>query len=435
MGAPAVHNRQVRRLLAFYLFAIIIFGFLNSVLSVIFVIEPIISGTGHQSPAYIPLGIDIPPDHDPCVETLSAPGCAYDLAMTSLSSQLITYQPCQVGSVTFEPPNGTMGLPYWATQHFSDQVESSRFEEERRQYCLPVLDPDLIHCTEEPYNQRIGRTNSSLVGYAPLDLVKRVDHADIETNQETYEIAVPVNASAGQLKYRTGDQGDGVMLVRMYPEASHVNTTVITAVDSVDPSRVESSYASLLYYLMYGVEPDASIIPLNGPFHFVAKCEFESIKYRDNYRSSWRKVDFVLKNGVSRANVTEERCPNLRGDWTSGFDDLYFDLEGASDVLSSTDGYCKLLNRNIDNSDGTNIFHGMSHLDAIVNKVIHITSTAWSQSAYHYAMQNQSIYDHPVMMTTFSHLYVIRVNWTPTTYVGLILALLITFNMYMLAGR
>ena len=42
----------------------------------------------------------------------------------------------------------------------------------------------------------------------------------------------------------------------------------------------------------------------------------------------------------------------------SGFDDLYFDLEGAADVLSSTDGYCKLFNNNPDNSDGTNIFHG-----------------------------------------------------------------------------
>ena len=92
--------------------------------------------------------------------------------------------------------------------------------------------------------------------------------------------------------------------------------TVITAVDSVDPMprlANHAGYASLLYYLMYGVWPDASVKPANGPFHFVAKCEWESIKWRDNFRSSWRKVDFVMTNGVSRVNVTEERCPNPRG--------------------------------------------------------------------------------------------------------------------------
>ena len=106
------------------------------------------------------------------------------------------------------------------------------------------------------------------------------------------------------------------MLVRMYPENPDHNITVITAVDTITPQpgrAYKDGYASLLYYLMYGVWPDASIKPANGPFHFVAKCEFESIKWRDNFRSSWRKVDFTLKNGVSRANVTEERCPNPRG--------------------------------------------------------------------------------------------------------------------------
>ena len=38
-------------------------------------------------------------------------------------------------------------------------------------------------------------------------------------------------------------------------------------------------------------------------------------------------------------------------------------------------------------------------------------------------------------MTNFPHLYVIRINWTPTTYIGLILSILITLNAYILAGR
>jgi hypothetical protein len=119
----------------------------------------------------------------------------------------------------------------------------------------------------------------------------------------------------------------------------------------------------------------------------------------------------------------------------SGFDDLYFDLEGAADVLSSTDGYCKLFNNNPDNSEGTNIFHGMSRLDAIVNKMLHITSTAWSQENHDLALLNKTVTDKPVIMTNYPHLYVIRINWTPTTYIGLVLSILITINAYILAGR
>ena len=119
----------------------------------------------------------------------------------------------------------------------------------------------------------------------------------------------------------------------------------------------------------------------------------------------------------------------------SGFDDLYFDLEGAADVLSSTDGYCKLFNNNPDHSHGTEIFHGMSRLDAIVNKMLHITSTTWSQENYHLAMLNKTVHDKPVIMTNYPHLYVIRIDWTPTTYIGLILSILITLNAYALAGR
>jgi hypothetical protein len=208
-----------------------------------------------------------------------------------------------------------MGLPYWAMVHFTKQVESSHFEEEHRSYCLPVLDPNVITCKEEPFDQALGRTNSSLVRYIPFDQNQGKD-------AEMYKILIPINASSDNIKYRTSDQGLGAMLVRMYPEVIYNNITVITAVDSVDPEpnlAYKAGYASLLYYLMYGVWPDASIKPNNGPFHFVAKCEFESIKWRDNYLSSWRKVDFVMKNGVSRANVTEERCPNPRGKnrWTT----------------------------------------------------------------------------------------------------------------------
>ena len=45
------------------------------------------------------------------------------------------------------------------------------------------------------------------------------------------------------------------------------------------------------------------------------------------------------------------------------------------------------------------------------------------------------VYDNPIIMTDYPHLYVIRITWTPTTYIGLVLSLLIALNAYVLAGR
>ena len=109
MGVPAMRNKAVRQLVAFYMFAIVISGFLNSVLSVIFVIEPVISKHGFQSPAYIPIGIDIPWEWegivvDPCSKSIAEPGCSYDLAITALTSQLVTYLPYTVGENALEIP-------------------------------------------------------------------------------------------------------------------------------------------------------------------------------------------------------------------------------------------------------------------------------------------------------------------------------------------
>lgn len=38
-------------------------------------------------------------------------------------------------------------------------------------------------------------------------------------------------------------------------------------------------------------------------------------------------------------------------------------------------------------------------------------------------------------MIDYPHLYVIRISWTPTTYIGLALSVLITLNAYILFGR
>ena len=449
MAIPAFHNREVWDIVGFYLFAMIIFAFLHSVLSIVFVVEAVISDQGEPVPVHIPLSIDIPESYngetvDPCTLSIAAPGCAYDLALTALSSQLVTYTPYTVGGVTFEPPNGTMGLPYWAMKHFSQQVESTHFEEEHRQYCLPVLDPHLITCKEEPFSQERGETNSSLIRYKKLDVYDkgytgpqghRVPQERIQwTGMFKIIMDYPSDVDVSHVKYRTNDEWQGVFLAKRHPRPSQIMTSVVTGTNDK-----KKGYASLLYELMYGVKPDVSSIPLG--FKFVARCELSSIMYRDNYLSSWRKVDFTLKSGVLRANVTEERCPNPRGPDVSGFADLDFYLEGAGSVLSSSDGYSKLFNLNADLvgtgnlGHGSSVFQNMSRLDAVMNKIYDIVQTSWSQQTHEYALKNPNIYDKPVIMTDYPHRYVIRITWTPTTYIGLVFSLLITLNAYVLAYR
>jgi hypothetical protein len=70
------------------------------------------------------------------------------MALHSLSSQLVTYQDYTIAGVTFQAPNGTMGLPYHAMKHFQQQVSQTQFEDARRRYCLPVLDPQVWKCQE-----------------------------------------------------------------------------------------------------------------------------------------------------------------------------------------------------------------------------------------------------------------------------------------------
>ncbi len=116
-------------------------------------VDVIISDKGDLVPVPIPLSIDIPETWngttvDPCSIDINSPGCTYILALQALSSQLVSYQPYSIAGVTFEPPNGTMGLPYYAMKHFSDEVKSIPFEDARRRYCLPVLDPRVVKCEE-----------------------------------------------------------------------------------------------------------------------------------------------------------------------------------------------------------------------------------------------------------------------------------------------
>lgn len=336
------------------------------------------------------------------------------------------YQKYSIAGVTFEPPNGTMGLPYHAMKHFQDEVKSVQFENARRRYCLPVMDPHTIKCEEVKVNATTCESvDGKFVKFKSLNVSSYNEETDKSNYMGTglYKISSPFPASADNwtaTKFRTDTQGKGVMIVQNYLEDPYI--TLIGAADAWD-----GGYASMLYRLMYdGKNPDISDIPDGGTFDFAAACKMTPILEQDNVGSSWREVDFTLDGGVLRANVTDERCPNARapnGEAVSGFADLNYALEGAAAVLSSTDGYSKSFNEHAPSGAGSNVFANMSRLDAIINQIYHISQTAWTESAYEYALMilrsNRATYHDdqlPAFVRCPDHLDTYYLHWPNTSF-------------------
>lgn len=187
-----------------------------------------------------------------------------------------------------------------------------------------------------------------------------------------------------------------------------------------------------------GTGPNTTAIPPGGTYDFAARCKMRQIEDEDNLASSWRQVDFTLMNGVLRANITEERCPNARarnGQEPSGFADLTYALEFAGAVISGPDGYSAFFNEHLAVGTGTNIFKNMSRLDTIVNQIYHLVQTGWTEAQYEYAMKVPTVTQQPITMISYPHLFVIRISWTPVTYIGLVLSILIALNAWVLAAR
>ena len=363
-----------------------------------------------------------------------------------MASELVTVTSYQVGNVVFEPGNGTMGLPYYVMDHFSRQVRDSQFEEEYRQYCVPVLEPRQVWCEEEPFNQTGRRTFSNLVEYKEHGIYEKTG-PKIEPFKDSgvamFKITAPYPGSGegDQIKWRINDQGQGTFFTHMFssddPVPGHEYTSVIGATDN---DLSSGGYASLLYRMMYDEDPDLSDVPPGGRFTFVAKCHLSHLVKQNDSLSNWKLVDFTMQNGVLRTNITDQTCPNPKGPETSGFADLPFFLEGVGSVISAPDGYVNLFNDNIEEGvvgagSGSTVFAGMSRLDATVNKIYQLVLTGWTQEAHNYSMKSPGVYDKPIIMLDYPHLYIIRINWTPTTYIGLALSILITLNAYILFGR
>lgn len=303
-------------------------------------------------------------------------------------------------------------------KHFQDEVQANKFDDARRRYCLPVLDPHVIKCEEVWINGSTCASEDNFVKFKSLNVTHINETTGQTQNLQTglYKISSPYPnglENFGATKLRVDNEGKGVMIVQMFPPDPY--TTLVGAANAYG----EVGYASMLYRIMHhGSNPDYSDIPPGGTYDFAARCKLTAIKHEDGLASSWRQVDFTLNSGVLRANVTDERCPNARAPSNqsfSGFTDLTFALDGAAAIISSSDGYSKFFNENPAGSQGTNIFANMTRFDAVVNQIYHIVQTAWTETSYEYAMQVPRVTKEPIMMTNYPHLFVVRISWTPTS--------------------
>lgn len=139
-----------------------------------------------------------------------------------------------------------MGLPYHAMKHFSNEVSKSSFEDARRRYCLPVLDPDIIKCTEVPINGTTCESADNFVRFKSLNAS--------EYNEDTgksksipsglYRITSPFPRPLdhyGANKLRIDNEGEGVMVLQMFEPDPY--SSLVGAANAYG----ELGYASLLH--------------------------------------------------------------------------------------------------------------------------------------------------------------------------------------------
>ena len=138
-----------------------------------------------------------------------------------------------------------MGLPYYAMRHFADQVERSMYEEERRQYCLPVLEPHIITCTEEPFNQTLGQTDSNLVKFQVLDVFQNTTSGPEKIDGVGMEkITMPYPSDEWEnIHYRTNDEGQGIFVTHQSLQDPYISIIATS-------NNNDIGYASLLYRMM-----------------------------------------------------------------------------------------------------------------------------------------------------------------------------------------
>jgi hypothetical protein len=407
----SIHKHSKLRLLSvFYLASILVFSGLSTVLGVIFVLNTVQATTGVSTdPFPIALSADVPARADMCSASLSQGTCAYDLATTALSSQLITHTPYTMAGVTFSPPNGTFGIPYGALEYFAAKVNSSLFGDEKRQYCLPILNPKLVSCVPDDATNTGTKRALYDVGHAlhTYDNATWIYPVTIDPDSELYKRVY----IATMTEY-------GTMTIAQSAIPGDEDTTIITA---------QGSYANLLSNMM-NIE--------SADYYLTAICSMGDLT-KTNY-SSWKWTSLTLENGVNTVDVTEESCrsemeaayfPGI-----TGFAPLPLAIQASTKILGGIDGYSKLINYDSFNTSFSQLTmaaakeyastNDMTLLESTLSQLYGIVQTSWT------ALDNDSIAADRVQLRDifqrdFPHNFIIKTFWTPSAIIAVILAALI----------
>ena len=403
-------HSQLRLLSVFYLAAILVLSSLSTVLGVIFVLSTVRATMGVSTdPFPIALSADIPARADMCSASLSQGTCTYDLATTALSSQLITHTPYTMAGVTFLAPNGTFGIPYGALEYFAAKANSSLFGDEKRQFCLPILNPKLVSCVQDDATD----TGTKRAFYDVGHVLHTYDNATW-----IYPVTIDPDSELYKRVYVATMTGYGTMTIAQSAIPGDEDTTIITA---------QGSYASVLSNMMDINSTD---------YYFTAICSMGDLT-KTNF-SSWKWTSLALENGVLTVDVTEESCRSeMEAAYSSGitgFASLPLAIQASTKILGGIDGYSKLINYNSFNTSFSQLTmaaakeyastNDMTLLESTLSQLYAIVQTSWT------ALDNDSIAADRVQLRNifqrdFPHNFIIKTSWMPSTIIAVIFAALI----------
>ena len=385
----ASQNVPLWRISLPYAIAIPAFSALSWALSLVFVLESQLTPYYDTSRVNITLGIDVPKFPDACRSSLTAPNCTYDLASSALTSQFITRTPYTFNNVTFSGPNGTQAIPVGAMQQFANLTKGTRFNEEKSQYCLPVLQPNLVSCTAVSDEHRAKYT---YVG-------SRYD-TYLKASWDTYEVLINPDSEYNQTYVVTGSEF-GVMAVSHSKKPAETSLTILTGI---------GRYADTLSRLSSGSPMTWSNDTYNET-QYTVLCDAPY----NNHTYSWQWVNFTLTGGVMSPALTNVTCAQNNGSSPMGW--LDYALEQATALSSLRDGYSKLLNEEYLASTGPayeRMQHfGMSPLEYICSQIVGIVLTAWTATNTDIAKTT------PVTQRTYQHRYAVTVQLQGVTILAL----------------
>ena len=352
------------------------------VLSIVFVLDSRLIPGEDRTRVSVTLGGDVPALPDACRSSLTAAGCTYDLAMSALTSQLITHTPYTFDNITFSGAEGTMGLPVGAMRAFADQAVHSRFGQEKARFCLPVFRPNLVTCKEVTDGSR-----------AKIEFMSTQYDTFLKINYDTYRIIINPDTDFNQTYVLTSSNGDGGVMT-----VAHSELEGETALSILTGS---GQYANLLSQLAIGKNATYAKEAYNET-QFTVLCDspFDDDIY------SWRWIDFTLNGGVMTANSSDEICRENAG--KSPMQWLDYALEGATASAQLRDGYSKLLNVDYMDTNGEDYermkAYNMSPLEYILSHIEMIVQTAWTATNGDIAATS-SVEQQPV-----EHRYVVTVS-------------------------